>query len=212
MTIRLSLTNERHQFTTDLDERELYAIGLMTVHWAILEHLILEESLALVERTKIAAPQDVSSLSFKKRLRAWRALVNSTLRKSKNKERLLTIINKIGNIERGRHRITHGFWAWDIRAPDRVTAGSHRPGLEFTENFDFAKMMKLADSVGEINFQLRYPKGEAQAQKEIAQSMSQGGLSVGREFAREVWGKGSPSLRHLLDIPPKRIELPPETK
>ena len=53
MAVHLSLKKGRpHTVQSDLDERELYAIGFVTVAWAMLEHMLLAESVRLADEAR----------------------------------------------------------------------------------------------------------------------------------------------------------------
>jgi hypothetical protein len=105
-----SLKNDRHRIDTELTQPELASIGYVTVLWAQLEHILLYETVKLAGQAP--PPQDTLSLSFKKRLRAWRALIKAKVNDEKQRARMLKTANSIGEIERSRHRITHGLWNW----------------------------------------------------------------------------------------------------
>ena len=127
------------QIGTELDEREIYAIGYVTIGWAYLEHCLLAMTLQIAEAAKIEAPADARSLSFKKRLEAARTLIKQSVSAEKKRTQLLDILRRIGNLERSRNRITHGLWEWDIKAPERLRSSSYRPPYDFDEPFDFDK-------------------------------------------------------------------------
>jgi hypothetical protein len=104
---------------------ELFAIGLMTVHWAYLEHAILLETAKLANRAKFKElPSEATSLSFKRRLGAFRATVSQVVKTKKSRDRLLRLASTISTLEDRRHKITHGLWQWYPSNPDRLQAYS----------------------------------------------------------------------------------------
>lgn len=145
--------------TFELDPREFAAIGRVTTHWAYLEHGVYAVSYALCQTANIPLPDEVVNLSFKRRLRALFDIIHEIFSDETEKSRLLKIHSQIARVEHERHKLTHGLWAWSMEDPDKLTASSFRPKVEFEEPFDVEKMEELAVQIGEINFQLEYPEG-----------------------------------------------------
>lgn len=162
MQVKLALSESDDRIVTDLNEKELCAIGRVTVHWAYLEHLIFKECINLVEKAEIKTPADVTSHSQAKRISAWRDLVDRVVEDGNEKERLFRIIDDIRKLDRSRHRIMKFLFDWSAVGSAGSTGGI---GLEFLEIFDLEKLLVLADKIARINFELRYPGGRAQARK-----------------------------------------------
>lgn len=202
--IILSLKDDRHRVESELAEAEIYAIGYVTVAWAILEHNILAATLGLTHSANIPLPEDATSLSFKKRLRAWRAVIRETVENDEVRSRLIKLANRIGSMERNRHRVTHGLWEWDFSKPDKLKGLSFRTPYHFEEPFDLNKLIRLGERIGEINFQLFYPGGKDQAWDEWAEDVAQHGAYVSREFALLLAGKEIVNPHLPLPSPPKR--------
>lgn len=142
----------------EIDDAELIGIGRVTAQWAYLEHGIYALSFMIATSEKIDLPKDALSTSFKRRLTAFRLLVEEFF-KGDEREKTLRLVSRIANAEQDRHKITHAMWEWDKEVPDRIAASSFRPGFEFEKILDAAKMNKLADEIGQINFALEYPEG-----------------------------------------------------
>ena len=69
---------------------EIFAIGMLTVQWAYLEHVLLLETARLANRAKFKVlPAEANSLAFSRRLSAWRILVRDTIKTKKLRQRLL---------------------------------------------------------------------------------------------------------------------------
>ena len=186
------------RLTTELQDQELFAIGYLMVQWAEMEHLLLLRSFELVEKLGIELPVDVTALSFKKRMGVFRALIKRSYcrkRDQRRRKNMLDLATKISSQERNRNRITHGLWRWDTKSPDRLRASSFRPTYQFEEPFDFEKLMRVGERVGEVCFELRFPRGEVQAMDEIAQSAAQPGRSMSRSFLLTRTGK-APQHEH----------------
>ena len=201
-SVLISLDGKPHQVISDLDERELYAIGFVTVAWAILEHLLLAATAKVAHEAALPLPEDATSLAFKRRLRAFRALVRKAVTDEDNRNRLLGIATRISNCKRGRHQLTHGVWDWDARSPDELIAMSLRPRTEFVERFDFEKMVKLGERIGAVNFDLMYPGGKDQAYREHFEATQERGGYVGRSSLRSVAAKDQQRPRRRRSKPP----------
>jgi hypothetical protein len=206
-TVVISLTNKNdHRISTELSQPELAAIGRVTVVWAELEHELLSSTLDWAEAAGVALPPDTFSLSFKKRLRTARTLVKSTMNGGAEKDTLLALLTAVGGCERSRNRITHGLWDWVPDKPEATQATSYRPPHEFTEPFDFRKLIDLGRRIGKLCFQLRYPGGEDQFLEEASAEMQGRGVSGSRWFALFAGGS-DPANPHLPPAsPPKRPE------
>lgn len=211
-TITLSLKDKRHRLGTELSMLEFAAIGYVTVSWAQLEHLLLQSTTELADKANVPIPADATATSFKKRIRALRKLAKEVITGPKTRQKFLNLLNKISDIQQGRHRITHGLWDWMPTDPDKLQASSFRPPYEFEEPFDHHKLVKLAEQIGEINFQLAYPKGKKQATDDLARSMVQRGGHVSRLWMQLATGKDVSSYHPHLASPLERKDPPPSSR
>ena len=141
-----------------LTEEEFAAIGRVTTQWAVLEHCLYSDTVALAEAAKAPLPEDATNLSFKRRLRAWRLLGEEVLLEPYRQKHMRNS-SRIANLEDDRHRITHGLWEWDLDNPEKLTAKSLRPGREFEKPFDLAKIVELSKRIAEINCRFLFPEG-----------------------------------------------------
>lgn len=142
----------------EMEEREYYAIGRVTVQWAYLEHGIFAMTLAITREAKAELPKDALSTSFNRRLGAFRKAVEQ-FETEPERARLLRLISQTANAQADRHKITHGLWEWDRANPERLNASSFRPSFEFEKPYDFEKVNALADRIGVISCAFEYPKG-----------------------------------------------------
>ena len=211
-TIIFSTKNKRHRIGAELEMLEYAAIGFVTVSWAQLEHLILQRTVELAEKAGVPIPEDATALSFKKRIRALRVLAKEVITGPKTQKKFLALLMKIGSAGRSRNRITHGLWDWVPSDPDKLQASSFRPPYEFEEPFDFHKLIKLAERIGELNFQLAYPRGEKQAKDAVAQSVMQRGGHVSRLGMQLLTGKDISSHHPHLASLQERKEPPPSSR
>lgn len=136
---------------------EIAAIGAITVSWAYLEHVLLLRTAELCERAKLDLPPDALSLSFERRLGALRGLARTAVQDDWEREKLVTLLNRISNVQNDRHKITHGLWQWDLARPEKLTVYSFLRNKEYEAAVDHAKMVKLIEVIGEINFELAHP-------------------------------------------------------
>jgi hypothetical protein len=202
-----SLTDDHHKILPELTEPEIYAIGYVAANWAVSEHLIYFISTELADMAQIPLPQDVSATAFKKRIRAFRALVRATLVDGESKNKLLKLANRLSGAARSRNRINHGLWDWEPDKPEQLISSSHHPHFKFEEPFDMNKLMKLGDRIAEINFDLYFPGGMDQAYEQMAEERSQHRAIASREFLLSMMGK-YPVNPHL---PPTTLQADPKS-
>ena len=191
-----------------LDSRGKPRIDLaeMTGYWAYLEHAILLETAKLANRAKFKElPSEATSLSFKRRLGAFRATVSQVVKTKKSRDRLLRLASTISTLEDRRHKITHGLWQWYPSNPDRLQAYSFRPRVEFLErNLSFEKIVTLSEKIAEISYEFAFPptrprdyyRGWARAMKEYD------GAYVSRQWLLETKGREHAILGHQLSMLP----------
>lgn len=166
-------TIPNHTVLLEMSDGEIMAIGMMTVQWSYLEHMLLMETARLANRAKFRElPGDATSLAFSRRLGAWRSLVSDTIKTKKVRDRLLRLASKIANLEDKRHKITHGLWEWYPSNPDRLKAYSYRPPVEFVEsNLNFKKIIALAFKIGEASYELTHPPSRSSDSEYIKSAM-----------------------------------------
>jgi hypothetical protein len=197
---------------------ELWAIGAITVQWALLEHALLLDTARLVNTAKLKEmPEYATSLSFKKRLSAWRSVVQETVKSDKQKDRLLKLGQRIANLESDRHKITHGMWQWSYPNASKLQAWSFRPPVAFRDNnFSLDRLIKLMERIGEVNFELSYPKFPQDKKKRSTWFAKQflGGVTknqsgswsyLSRRFLLAAQGKDYATLVHPKDKRPIQL-------
>jgi hypothetical protein len=136
---------------------EVAAIGVMTIQWAYLEHMLLLATAELVEAADVPMPDDADSLSFLRRVDAFRALIKATVTDAWKRTSLLALATKISNVHNDRNMVTHGMWEWYQSNPEKLRLYSFRPRYDFDTNFDLDRLATLCDRLGEINFELTHP-------------------------------------------------------
>jgi hypothetical protein len=136
---------------------EVAAIGVLTIHWAYLEHMLLIATAELVDKAKIAMPDEATSVSSERRIDAFRSVVKSCVKDDWTRNRFLGLANRISNIQNDRHKVTHGLWEWYPSKPRKLRVYSFRPPFTFSDNFDLPRLARICDRLGEINYELTYP-------------------------------------------------------
>lgn len=111
-----------------LDCKEFAAIGMAVVHWSLLENAILQATLGIAEELELGVPDDVHQDSFRRRLAAYRKLVEQ-IPCDNAREYHRTLVQRISNANGQRQTLVHGVWDYDSADPDflivekPVTAG-----------------------------------------------------------------------------------------
>jgi hypothetical protein len=147
----------RARFNFDLSLQEFGVIGLIVVHWAFLESALFERTVQLVYRYRIPLPNEAVSLSFTRRLRVFRDVVEQNIKRKPTKAKLLNLVSRIARAEGYRHRIAHGLWSYNPRRLEQLWAIDRRQG--HVEPFDVKKLRDFSNSLGELSFELLHPAG-----------------------------------------------------
>jgi hypothetical protein len=140
----------------ELSERELAAIGFVVTQWSTVEHGLLEATLELAERAQRDPPAEALALSFTTRLGAYRSLAQEIVTDAAELARLTRLIGRIANAEDRRHKVIHGLWTWDMTSPNTTTVMSFRPPHIYDIRFDTAALIKLAQQMGELHYELQF--------------------------------------------------------
>jgi hypothetical protein len=179
-----------YMITHELEPSELMAIGEVTVQWSHLEHVLYVRTLQLAKTANELEPEEAKSLSFATRLKAWKALFRKVVTDPEKLSRLERMHERIASSEDLRHKITHGLWDFNRSDPYALTASSFRMPYQFERKLDFAKLVKLAQRISEINFHLHFPDGPSSL--EPSQSHSS------RSFLQSITTQERPPMPRLL--------------
>jgi hypothetical protein len=139
---------------------EVAAIGVMTIHWAYLEHMMLIRTLELAGEGKIDPPDDATAVSFERRLGAFRSTIKNAVKQTKKRDRWLVLATRISNVHNDRNMVTHGLWEWYPSRPTKLRLYTFRPPFQFDANFDHSRLATLCNRLGEINHELSNPPRE----------------------------------------------------
>jgi hypothetical protein len=201
----ISLIDNRHRLEPDLEQEELEAIGYVTAQWAHLEHEILASTIVLSYQNGAALPNDATSLSFEKRLGAWRVTIERFVTDKKEKTRLLRLVSKAANLSAFRHKLAHGLWTWDYSDPKTLTAFSFRSNVHFAADFNAEGIRRLGDRIGELSFELACPGGKQDAYKSMAELASE---SRGASRSFLLSGKKAQDVRRPMQGRSPKRKLP----
>ncbi len=179
---------------------EVAAIGVITIQWAYLEHMLLIRTAQLVNKAGLSMPYDARSGSFSRRLDAWREIIKATVKDNWQRRRLLSLATRVANIEQDRHKITHGLWQWYPTKPTKLRVYSFRLPHTFDDNFDHERLARLADRIGEINFELTHPPRRGLKKLEPDEGSAIATPYMSRGFLLRAMGADTVALG--LDPPP----------
>src|SRR6516162_3277177 len=178
----------------DISDAEVYAIGKMTTSWAILEHLMMSPAIQLAAEYKPpmakgfsnlpivrglvnlilptlrpAVPKNLRTLPFEARSRIFRNLIKSV--PEPKRARIEHIASRIANAQAERHDFTHGIWDWTMTVPTKITVDhARKKGRRRYKQYDSEALLKFAERIAQINFDLCYPEGLGQFHNALAQA------------------------------------------
>jgi hypothetical protein len=141
----------------DIGEKEYALFGSIVFYWSFLEHALRVRTVALAKRAKMAPPVDANNHDFRRRLGAFRNLVETTTSKA-TQQKWLEVIKRIERAKAGREHIAHNFWTYNPKKPDQLWATDVRQRGARSEPFDIDKLLELGALLGEINFELMFPR------------------------------------------------------
>jgi hypothetical protein len=223
------ISDDKPALYADISDAEFYAIGKITASWAILEHSMMYAAITLATKHKppptkgfaalpivrkllkfvmpaprpAAIPHNYPTLPFERRLRVFGSVIAS-IPIGPARTRLENIASRIANVQAERHDFTHGIWDWAASTPTKITVDHVRKnGRRRHKHYDSEAMLKLAERVAQINFELCYPQGLEQ----FYEAKAQAGGYMSRRFIIDVSGieTRDPTLRLANVLPPPEI-------
>ena len=135
----------------ELSNLEYSAIGMVTVQWSYLEHLLLLVHQMMCECFNEKISDDATSFNFKRRLRSWFDFLKAHEKETKNTEFFLSIHQRIANLMHERHKIIHGMWDYDPANPFSLKLFSTRSNATFEKPSNIDVVYKLATEIGKVN-------------------------------------------------------------
>jgi hypothetical protein len=106
---------------------EIAAIGVMTVQWAYLEHMVLIRTAEICDAAGADLPSDATELSFERRLETLRDVAKGLVCDEWQRKKLLAVVNRISNIKPQRQRPIRRPCGFLIR-PVQLDQLSPKPG------------------------------------------------------------------------------------
>jgi hypothetical protein len=141
-------------FNVEPSDRQLWAIGMVAVHWSLLETHMEVFVNGLTKDDPVSLEEFKTSQTFERRLSQWRNLVELKMIEP-YKSRVLAVIKEIGEMQHERHRIIHSNWSGDdthFPGSEKTRAFSwtgHRPS--FSWKLSFAQIVGIAKKIDALN-------------------------------------------------------------
>ncbi len=134
-----------------LNENELRALGLITVHWGTLEMLV-EGLLGITAQRLNAQLPENDDGSFNRMLKRLRILILQASGNTNTINEIVKILNSVGAIQQERHRVTHAMWArWEDHNDEAGNAvafmGQSKRGKSFQWTITEKRMLALARKI-----------------------------------------------------------------
>lgn len=142
----------------DISDREYMLLGSIVIYWSFLEHALFVRTRSFARRAKVSLPEDASHRDFRRRLGAFRKLLETSISHDSTKNRWMNVIKNIERAKAGRESVAHDFWTYNPKRPEQLWATNVRRKGARSEPFDTSKLMKLGALLGEISFELLYPR------------------------------------------------------
>ncbi len=186
---------------TDLDIKELAAIGFVTVQWGSLENTIYEYTKVICQSVHINIPEHAESDSFKRRFKLFRRLVNEYA-PQEEKDRIAPFLSMVDQLKVDRHKVTHGLWDWEQSNPNKLRSSSNRGRFSFEKGFNIDKLVELATRIGEAHYGIAYPNGKEDVYAtKITATEGEPSYGISRHLARILSGQTDhlpPEIRATL--------------
>src|SRR5579863_5607055 len=100
-----------------VSDSEMYAIGKMTVSWALLEGLIGEIVCDTAQKCNHILPKDfIETSTLTRVLKEFKSLI-AKVADDATRKFLGDLLHKVRNLKCERERLTHGLYEWDYRSP-----------------------------------------------------------------------------------------------
>ena len=190
----------------ELGDPEYAALGKVTAQWAYLEHAMFVRTLQVADEVGQALPEEAEHLSFKRRFRAFRGLVEQNKETLPSADQLLKIADRIANLMDDRHRVTHGIWSFKRGQARTIVASSFRPKVNFERPFNIDRIWELSRRIGHVNFDLTFPDGNWTIGRE-GDGEFVGAVSRAFQLSKEDRARIYPELSNPIPAdPPKTHE------
>jgi hypothetical protein len=165
-----------------LSDREVHFIGMISVQWASLEHVIFTQTLdTFVAEGKTASelPKEMNNIQFTGVLELWNTRVAEQAR-GQRKKVLLEQYRAVVELKPTRDALAHGMWHWSAEDLGAISTVRVKKREIITSHFSADALENIARKVGGINFALRFPGGTVDLAKA---RMQEGGYISRRAMA-----------------------------
>jgi hypothetical protein len=160
----LQQSRKKFRFQVTPSDRQLWAIGMVTVQWSLLEGHIKAIAHGLYGDDAAARAEFDQTLVFRQRLRRVRDLIDQQVLDA-YRANFIAIIDRIGALALERDRIVHGTWSSDQPPPpqpdepgpvDESThvSGTAKPKPAFEWRLTYERMMDTAYKIDGASFEI----------------------------------------------------------
>lgn len=181
--VMIGLDGRNHAVFADLSEAEFFWVGQMTCSWAMLENLMMDITKTAATFYDQSLPNDFEKMPFKTRFKLFQEMIVH-IKPEELRKPLENVIGRIAGVQEERHDFTHGTWAWNYEAPQKVKVDHARKKGHQNKKYDADGIRAIAMRIAEINFVLSFPLGKDQFYAQQAER----GISMSRMFAIQSTG------------------------
>ena len=142
----------RWEIDIELTPDEYAAIGRVSAQWAFLDAHIIKFCSLVADRLGEPLSKDFTSDSFRKRKRAWAALVAYAFPEgSEERSSMEKIIRSAGDLQGERQTAIHSLFEWDKSDPSKLKGYSHKNPGGRARSHSVESLTKIGDKIAELN-------------------------------------------------------------
>jgi len=145
----------------ELSNREILFIGLISVHWASMEHEIFIQTLSTFDSEAFdlaKLPKEMNNIQFTGVLALWKQRVVDKTRGRRAKT-LLCQYERITQLKTYRDALIHGMWHWSADDLGSIKTTRVKKREVITTRFSADGLEDFAKKIAEVNFCIRFPGG-----------------------------------------------------
>jgi len=168
----------KHLWDSQLSQKEITCIGMISVQWAAMEHEVFLQTLATFEFEVAAGgklPKEMNNLQFTGVLNLWKERVVGNARGLRGKV-LLKQYNEVLRLKQSRDALIHGMWHWSESDLGAVFTTRVNKREVITMKFSAEDLKSFSTRIAEVNFSIRFPGGIT----DLVQSQLQEGGYISR--------------------------------
>jgi hypothetical protein len=145
-----SLDSDQWRVNLELRDEELRAIGHVSAQWAFLESMLRRLTREVAKALREPLPQNIDSDSFRLRNAALRDLV-SKMPADSDRDKLQTLLDRVGSLQGERHRLIHGLVEWDEADRDKLNVRTHKNPHGAPWSVTAKDIEAVADKISALN-------------------------------------------------------------